>query len=116
MDKVFICGLKVDTVIGVYDWERKIRQTLLVDVEMSTDIRPAAAEDDLGKALDYHRISIRLQEMGKENSFQLIETLAEKMAAMLLTEFPITQLTLSLQKPGAVPDAQTVGITIARSA
>ncbi len=115
MDKVFIRGLKVDTVIGVYDWERKVRQTLLVDVEMSTDIRAAAADDDLSKALDYHRISICLQEVGKENAFQLIETLAEKMADVLLAEFSIGQLTLCLQKPGAVPDAQTVGIAIERS-
>lgn len=116
MDKVFIRGLKIDTVIGVYDWERKVRQTLLLDVEMQTNIRPAAAGDDLNLALDYHSISLRLQDVGSEASDQLIETLAERFARIILSEYPVSSVALTLSKPGAVPDAQMVGVCIERNA
>lgn len=114
MDKVFIKGLKVDTVIGVYDWEREIRQTLVLDMELGTDIGPAAATDDLSKTLDYETISNRLKSFIAEREFQLVETLAEEVARLLMMEFSIPWLKLTLAKPGAVPDADTVGIIIER--
>lgn len=114
MDKVFIRELRVDTVIGVYDWERKIQQTVVLDIEMAWDNRRAAATDDLSKALDYNAVSQRLMAYIKSTQFQLIETLAEQCSDILLNEFFVPWLRLRLSKPGAVPEAATVGLVIER--
>lgn len=114
MDKVFIKGLQADTVIGVYDWEREIRQKLLLDIELATDIQPAAKTDDLALTLDYAAISARVIAYIHAAEFQLIETLAEKIAQLLMTEFSIPWLKLTLYKPGAVSEAETVGVMIER--
>lgn len=114
MDKVFIKGLKADAVIGVYDWEREIRQSLLLDLELGTDMKPAAETDDLVHTLDYASISNRLIEFIQMSEFKLIETLAERLASLLMEEFSIPWLTLRLYKPGAVAEADTVGVAIER--
>lgn len=114
MDKVFIKGLKADSVIGVYDWEREIRQQLLLDLELGTDIQHAAKTDDLTYTIDYAAISARVIAYVQAGEFQLIETLAEKIAALLMTEFSIPWLKLTLYKPGAVSEAETVGVMIER--
>jgi dihydroneopterin aldolase len=115
VDIVFIDGLEVDTVIGVYDWERGIRQCLTLDLQLGWDIRPAAAGDDLGAALDYAAVSARVQAFAAASSFQLVETFAERLAALLMTEFGIAWLRLRLTKPGAVPAARGgVGVEIER--
>ena len=113
-DKVFIQGLKVDAVIGVYDWERNIRQPLEFDIEIATDITLAAAGDDLSKAVDYATICRRVQEEVEASSYQLIESLAEHLAAMILREFQVRWLQLRVIKPNAVPDADGVGVLIER--
>lgn len=114
MDKVFIKGLKAETIIGVYDWEREIRQQLLLDIELGTDIQPASKTDDLVLTLDYAAISARVIEYIQAAEFQLIETLAENVAQLLMIEFSIPWLKLTLYKPGAVSDAETVGVIIER--
>lgn len=114
MDKVFITGLKVETVIGVYAWEREIRQLLVLDLELATDIKPAAVNDELEKTLDYAAISNRTIEFVQQSDFQLVETLAERLVELLMTEFAIPWIKLRLQKPGAVKEAESVGVMIER--
>jgi len=115
LDTVFIQGLEVDTVIGAYDWERTIRQCLSLDLQFAWDNRPAAADDDLSKALDYASVSARIQAFATESSFILVETFAERLAAVLMSEFQIPWLRLKLTKPGAVPAARGgVGVEIER--
>lgn len=114
MDRVFIKGLKADSVIGVYEWERKIRQTLVLDLELGTDITAASATDDLEKTLDYEAISNRVVGFIQAGEFQLVETLAEELARLLMMEFAIPWLKITLAKPGAVKDAESVGVMIER--
>ena len=114
MDKVFIAGLEIETVIGIYEWERKIRQPLLFDVEMAFDNRVPAASDDIVDTLDYKAISKRLIAFVSESGFGLVETLAERCAEMILAEFPVARLRLKLSKPGAVRGAKAVGVIIER--
>ncbi|GLU37075.1 MULTISPECIES: dihydroneopterin aldolase [Pseudomonas] len=114
MDRVFIEGLEVDTVIGVYDWERGIRQCLRLDLDLGWDIRPAAADDDIAKALDYAVLSERIGEFARDAHFQLVETFAERLAALLMGEFGIRWLRLRVTKPGAVAAAAGVGVEIER--
>ncbi|GLZ84904.1 7,8-dihydroneopterin aldolase [Metapseudomonas resinovorans] len=114
MDTVFIEGLEVDTVIGAYDWERSIRQCLRLDLQLAWDNRPAAAGDDLEKALDYAAVSQRIQAFAAEAQFLLVETFAERLVAVLMAEFNIPWVRLKLHKPGAVPAASSVGVEIER--
>ncbi|MCL6308975.1 dihydroneopterin aldolase [Pseudomonas syringae] len=114
MDRVFIEGLEVDTVIGAYDWERCIRQCLRLDLSFAWDNRPAAAGDDLSKALDYASVSTRIQAFAEQAQFQLVETFAERLAEVLMGEFNIPWLRLKLTKPGAVAAAAGVGVEIER--
>ncbi len=114
MDVVFIRRLQVETVIGIYDWERTVRQQLWLDLEMATDIRPAASSEDIQFALDYHAISVRLNEFVSGRAFALIETIAEQCAALVMQEFDVPWLRLTVTKPTAVPAAQAVGVTIER--
>lgn len=115
MDTVFIQGLEVDTVIGAYDWERTIRQCLSLDLQFAWDNRAAAVDDDLSKALDYAAVSARIQAFAADSSFILVETFAERLAAVLMSEFQIPWLRLKLTKPGAVPAARGgVGVEIER--
>lgn len=115
MDTVFIEGLEVDTVIGAYDWERTIRQCLRLDLYFAWDNRPAAAGDDLEKALDYATVSQRIQAFAGESQFILVETFAERLVELLMSEFQIPWIRLKLTKPGAVPAASGgVGVEIER--
>lgn len=114
-DLVFISGLKVKTVIGVYEWEKEIRQTLLIDLKMANDNRLPAQNDEITKALDYANISARIISFAEEVNFELIETFAERLAALLIEEYSIPWLELTINKPGAVPQAQMVGVQITRS-
>ncbi|QTF93634.1 dihydroneopterin aldolase [Halomonas sp. BM-2019] len=114
MDLVLIESLGVDTVIGVYDWERTITQRLALDLALATDIRPAAAADDIALTLDYAAISERIAAFAAEHQFALVETFAERLAAVLREEFAIAWLRLTVRKPGAVPAADAVGVQIER--
>jgi len=114
MDIVFIRDLRVDTIIGINDWEREIRQTVILDLELATDIRSVAASGDIQQALNYHTIGQRLGEFVATSRCELVETLAEQSAAFLLREFPIPWLRLRLSKPGALANASGVGVLIER--
>ena len=114
MDIVYVVKLQTDAVIGVYDWERGIRQTVVLDLELASDNRRAAATDGIAEAVDYDAISRRILDYVQASEFQLIETLAERVAELVLTEFSIPWLRLRLGKPGAVAEAGDVGVIIER--
>ncbi|ALO47374.1 dihydroneopterin aldolase [Pseudohongiella spirulinae] len=114
MDIVYIRELEIQTVIGIYDWERKIRQTVSLDLDMATDIRVAAQTEDINLTLDYKAVSKRLIAFIEEAEFLLIETMAERVADIVLSEFPVNWLRLRLGKPGAVTGARDVGVIIER--
>lgn len=114
MDIVYIRELEIDTVIGIYDWERQIRQTVSLDLDLATDIRPAAASEDIERALDYKAVSKRLIAFVEGSEFLLIETLAERIATIVLDEFDVPWLRLRVGKPGAVTGARDVGVIIER--
>jgi len=114
MDKVFISQLELDAVIGIYDWERNIRQPLRMDLEIASDVAAAAASDDIRDALDYHALAQRLTTYVAESKFQLVESLAESCADLILKEFSASWLRLVLHKPNAVENAASVGVIIER--
>lgn len=114
MDIVYIRDLKIPTVIGIYDWEREIRQTVSLDLEMATDIRKAAESDSIADTLDYKAVSKRLISFIEGSEFQLVETMAEQCAEIVRSEFNVPWLRLRLSKPGAVRGAQDVGVIIER--
>ena len=114
MDRVFIEELEVQTIIGIFDWEREIKQTISIDLEMEFDIRKAAKSDSIGDTLDYKAVSKRLIRFIEDSEFQLVEALAENCAAIVLDEFPVNWLRLKLSKPGAVSGSSAVGVIIER--
>jgi dihydroneopterin aldolase len=115
MDKVFIEALEIECVIGIYDWERSIRQPLSFDIEMEFDNRKPAATDDIADTLDYKAISKRLIQFVGDSSFGLVEALAENCCRIILEEFGVAQVKLRLSKVGAVRGAKAVGVMIERS-
>ena len=116
MDIIYISDLKIDTVIGIYDWERRTRQTVILDIEMGTDIRKAAANDDIEHTIDYKAVSKRLIRFVSDSEFELVESLAEAITGILLNEFNVPWCRLRLNKRGAVRGAKDVGIVIERGA
>ncbi len=114
MDIVFLRQLQLNAVIGVYDWEREVRQPLRMDLEIATDVRRAAASDRIQDALDYHAVARRVTEYVADSEFQLVETLAERCADLILREFPASWLRLTLHKPDAVKNAASAGVVIER--
>ena len=114
MDIVFIRELRADTVIGVYDWERRVRQTVVLDLELASNNRRAAASDQIDDAMDYAAISARVLSFIEASEFQLIETMAERVAEVIIEEFAVPWLRLRLSKPGAVAQARDVGVLIER--
>ena len=115
MDKVYIRDLRIETVIGIYDWEREIRQTVSLDLEMGTDIRRAGETDHIDDTLDYKSVAKRLIDFVGKSEFQLVEALAENCAQIVLNEFNVPWMKLRLSKPGAVTGSQDVGVIIERS-
>jgi len=114
MDSVFIEDLRIETVIGIYDWERKIRQVVALDLEMAFDNLRPAATDRIEDTLDYKAVSKRLISFVESSHFELVETLAERCAAIVRDEFGVSWLRLRLAKPGAVRGSKAVGVTIER--
>lgn len=114
MDRVFIEDLRIQTVIGIFDWEREITQTICLDLQMAFDISRAANSDEIVDTLDYKSVSKRLIQVVEASDFQLVEALAEHCARMVLEEFPVTWLRLKLSKPGAVRGSSAVGVIIER--
>lgn len=114
MDIVFLSDLRIPATIGIYEWERRIKQTLIIDLEMGTDIRPAAASDAIEDTLNYKNVSKRVKELVATSEFQLVETLAERITEMIQTEFGVPWVRLRLNKRGAISGAADVGILIER--
>ncbi len=116
MDKIFIHALKAEAIIGIFDWERQVKQTVLVDLEMSADVRKAARSDSIDDTLNYKRIAKRVLAFIEASHFHLVETLAEQIAMLILEEFGVASLRLVLSKPGALRSSRDVGIEIERTA
>ena len=114
MDTIFIRELRIDTVIGIYGWERAIRQTLSFDLEMATDIARAAASDSIDDTLNYKAVAKRIIAFVEASEFQLVETLAERVGELVREEFAVPWLRLTLNKGGAVRGARGVGVVIER--
>lgn len=114
MDIVYIRGLHIETVIGIYDWERSIKQVVRIDLEMAHDIRQAAASDAIEHTLDYKAVAKRLISFVEQSQYLLIEALAEQIALIVMNEFEVPWLRLRLGKPGAVRGADDVGVEIER--
>lgn len=114
MDKIFLTELKVDTIIGIWEWERKIRQTVIIDLEMSADIAKAAATDSVEDTLNYKSVAKRIQSFVGDSSFQLVETLAERIAGIIRDEFGVQWVKVRVNKPGAIRGSKDVGILIER--
>lgn len=114
MDTIFLTELKVDTTIGIWDWERKIKQTVVIDLEMGTDIRAAVESDDIKDALNYKLVSKRVQQFVVDSSFMLVEALAGKIAELVLGEFDVPWVNVTVSKPGAIRGARNVGVRIRR--
>jgi 7,8-dihydroneopterin aldolase/epimerase/oxygenase len=114
MDTIRIRGLKVEAIVGVHDWERRILRPVVIDLELATDVARAAKSDALKDALDYAAVAKAVGEFVGASKFQLIETLAEKLAEKLRAEFGVAWVRLEVHKPGAVPGAQDVSVAIER--
>lgn len=114
MDIIYIRDLQVETTIGIFDWEREVRQVVSLDLEMACDISDAAAADDIQHTLDYKAVAKRLVAFAKSSHFCLVETLAEQSAALVREEFGVAWLRLRVSKPGALRGAREVGVVIER--
>lgn len=113
-DIIFLRDLRIATVIGIFDWERAVKQTVVLDLEMAADIRRAAASDHIDDTLNYKAVAKRLIQFVGESDFQLVETLAERVAAIVLDEFDVPWVRVTLNKQGAVRGARDVGVIIER--
>jgi dihydroneopterin aldolase len=114
MDKIFIHALKTETIIGIFDWERQVRQTVIVDLAFAGDIRKAALSDSIEDTLNYKRVAKRVLAFVEASSFQLVETLGEHLAMLILEEFAVAWVSVTVSKPGAVRGARDVGVMIER--
>jgi len=116
LDIVYVRDLRIETIIGIYDWEREIKQTVVLDLDMASDIAAAAATDDIEDALNYKSIAKRLMDYVGNSEFQLVETLAERTAQLIIQEFGVSWLRLQVNKQGALRGARDVGVIIERAA
>lgn len=114
MDIIYLRELKIPCTIGVWEWERRIKQTVYIDLEMAFDLKTAAASDRIQDTLDYKAVSKRLKELIGSSEFRLVEALAEKVATIILSEFPVPWVRVRINKKGAVRNAADVGVVIER--
>lgn len=114
MDTIYLHGLTVDAVIGIWEWERKIRQKVVIDIDMDADIRKAAASDSVEDTLNYKAVAKRVIELAETSGFQLVETLAERVAEIVRTEFDVPWVRVKINKPGAIRGSRDVGVIIER--
>lgn len=116
MDTIFLRDLRIRTIVGVWEWERRLPQVVSVDLDMAADIRRAAASDELSDTLDYKAVSVRIKDFVAESRFNLIETMAEQIAAIVRDEFGVPWVRVAVHKPWAIRGARDVGIVIERGA
>ena len=114
MDKIFLSALTVECIVGIWDWERKVKQTVVIDLEMAADIRKAAASDRIEDTIDYKKVAKRLLAFVGDSQFHLVETLAERIAQVVVVEFGVEWVKVRLNKQGAIRGARDVGIEIER--
>jgi dihydroneopterin aldolase len=114
MDKIFIHALKTEAIIGIFDWERQVKQTVIVDIEISADIAKAALSDSIDDTLNYKRVAKHVLAFVEESKFHLVETLAQHIAMLILEDFGIAWVRLSLSKPGAIRNSRDVGVMLER--
>ena len=114
-DRIFLRGLTAECVIGFIDWERRVKQTVVVDLELPVDCRHAAVTDDVTDTVDYKKVSKRVLAFIEASEFKLVETLAQRLAMLILEEFAIEWIRLSINKPGAIRNSRDVGVAIERS-
>lgn len=114
MDIIYLKDLRIDTIIGIYDWERRMKQTVILDLEMGTDIRKAANTDKIEDTLNYKAVAKRLMSFVGDSEFELVETLAERITEVIMTEFDVPWVRLTLNKKGAVRGVRDVGVVIER--
>src|ERR1700688_5157763 len=115
MDKIFIRALKTEAIIGIFDWERQVKQTVVIDIEIGVDVRKAALSDSIADTLNYKRVAKRVLSFVEASKFHLVETLAEHIAMLILEDFGIAWVRISLSKPGAIRSSRDVGVTLERS-
>lgn len=116
MDIVFLRDLKIEAIIGIFDWEREIKQTVSLDLEMAADVAKAAETDTIAATLDYKAVAKRLIEFVGQSEYNLVETLAERVAEIVINEFNVPWVRVQVNKPGAVRYAGDVGVIIERGA
>ncbi|MEA3151637.1 MAG: 7,8-dihydroneopterin aldolase/epimerase/oxygenase [Gammaproteobacteria bacterium] len=114
MDKIFIHALKTEAIIGIYDWERQVKQTVLIDIALSADIRKAALTDSIADTLNYKAVAKRVLTFVEGSAFHLVETLAEHVAMLILEDFGVAWVNITLSKPGAVRGSRDVGVVLER--
>ena len=114
MDKIFLSALSVECIVGIWEWERRVKQTVIIDLEMAADIRRAAASDRIEDTIDYKRVAKRLLAFVGDSQFHLVETLAERIAQVVVVEFGVEWVKVRLNKQGAIRGARDVGIEIER--
>ena len=114
MDKIFIHALKTETIVGIFDWERQVKQTVLIDIEFSADIRKAALSDSIDDTLNYKGVSKRVLAFVEASAFHLVETLAEHVAMLILEDFGVAWVRIVLSKPGAIRSSRDVGVVLER--
>jgi dihydroneopterin aldolase len=115
MDTIYIHALKTEAIIGIFDWERQVKQTVVVDIEISADVAKAALSDSIDDTLNYKRVAKRVLAFVEESKFHLVETLAERIAMLILEDFGIAWVRISLSKPGAIRNSRDVGVTLERT-
>lgn len=114
MDTIFIHALKTEAIIGIFDWERQVRQTVIIDLEMGADNHKSALSDSIDDTLNYKRVAKRVLGFIEQSQFHLVETLAEHIAMLILEEFAVPRVKLTLSKPGAIRSSRDVGVAIER--
>ena len=114
MDKIFIHALKTEAIVGIFEWERQVKQTVLMDLELSADIRTAALSDSIDDTVNYKRVAKRVLAFVAASQFHLVETLAEHVAMLMLEEFGVAWVGISLSKPGAIRNSRDVGVVLER--
>lgn len=114
-DRIFLRGLSIECTIGFIEWERRVRQKVVLDLELPVDCRTAALRDEVADTLDYKKVAKRVVAFVSASEFKLVETLAERVATLILQEFPVAWVRVTLNKPGAIRDSRDVGVSIERS-
>ena len=114
MDRIFLSEMKIETTVGIWEWEKRIKQQVIIDIEMSADIKKAAATDQIEDTLNYKAVAKSVRKLVEESSFQLVESMAEKISELVIGEHNVSWVRVKVNKPGAIRGSKGVGIIIER--